>query len=101
MHTLMVLYRPPADRAAFNRHYEEVHLPLAQKLPGVRAARYSLDVAAGEGEPSFTAVFEADFDSAEDMGAALASPEGQAAQADIPNFATGGLEILHFPARTS
>jgi hypothetical protein len=35
------------------------------------------------------------------MAAALASPAGAAAQADIPNFATGGLEILHFPARTS
>ena len=101
MHTLMVLYRPPADREAFNRHYEHVHLPLAQKLPGVRAARYSLDAAAAEGNPAFTAVFEADFDSAEDMAAALASPAGAAAQADIPNFATGGLEILHFPARTS
>jgi uncharacterized protein (TIGR02118 family) len=97
----MVLYRPPADREAFNSYYERVHLPLAQKLPGVRAARYSLDVAAPEGAPAFTAVFEADFDSAEDMAAALASPEGAAAQADIPNFATGGLEILHFPARTS
>ncbi|MCU1619016.1 MAG: putative ethyl tert-butyl ether degradation protein [Modestobacter sp.] len=100
MHTLMVLYRPPADRAAFDRHYEQIHLPLARELPGVRAARYSLDVAA-EGDPAFTAVFEADFDSAEDMAAALASPAGAAAQADIPNFATGGLEILHFPARTS
>ncbi|MCW2617628.1 MAG: putative ethyl tert-butyl ether degradation protein [Modestobacter sp.] len=101
MHTLMVLYRPPADRAAFDRHYEQVHLPLARELPGVRAARYALDVAAAEGDPAFTAVFEADFDSAEDMAAALASPAGAAAQADIPNFATGGLEILHFPARTS
>jgi uncharacterized protein (TIGR02118 family) len=101
VHTLMVLYRPPADRAAFNQYYEQAHLPLAQKIPGIRAARYSLDVAAAEGDAAFTAVFEADFDSAEDMAAGLASPEGAAAQADVPNFATGGLEILHFPARRS
>ncbi|SFL79133.1 hypothetical protein [Geodermatophilus ruber] len=71
MHTPMAPYRPPADRAAFNRHCGQVHLPLAQKLPGVRAAHHSLDAA------------------------------GEAAGADIPNFATSGLEILHFPARAS
>jgi hypothetical protein len=38
--------------------------------------------------PAWIAPFEADVDRAEDMDAALASP-------------TGGLEILHFPARTS
>ena len=28
------------------------------------------------------------------MGAALASPEGQAASADVPNFATGGVTMF-------
>jgi hypothetical protein len=40
---------------------------------------------------------EAEFDDAEALGAALASPEGQAVVADIPNYATGGAVILNYP----
>ncbi|AII10863.1 EthD family reductase [Rhodococcus opacus] len=96
MHTLMVLYGQPTDPEAFRAYYRDTHLPIARKLPGVRAIRHTVDIAAAEGASPFVAIFEADFDSAEDMGAALASPEGAAAQADVPNFATGGVQILHF-----
>ncbi|PBC51930.1 ethyl tert-butyl ether degradation protein EthD [Rhodococcus sp. ACS1] len=96
MHTLMVLYGPPTDPEAFRTYYRDTHLPIARKLPGVRAIRHTVDVAAAEGDSPFAAIFEADFDSAEEMGAALASTEGAAAQADVPNFATGGVQILHF-----
>jgi uncharacterized protein (TIGR02118 family) len=34
------------------------------------------------------------FDSMEAIQAALTSPEGQAVVADLPNFATGGAEVL-------
>jgi uncharacterized protein (TIGR02118 family) len=38
------------------------------------------------------------FDSAEDLGAALASPEGEAVQADVPNYATNGAVVMTFAA---
>ncbi|AII10870.1 EthD family reductase [Rhodococcus opacus] len=101
MYTLMVLYGNTDQPQHFREYYENTHLPIARKLPGVRNTRLSLDISSAEGTSPYCAVFEADFDSAEDMGAALASPEGQAAQQDIPNFATGGVQILHFPARTA
>ena len=94
MTTLMVLYGPPSDPAAFRDHYETTHLPLAEALPGATAMRYSLDVAAAEGDSPYAAVFEADFADGAALDAALASPEGQAAQADVPAFATGGVTIL-------
>ncbi|QTI71229.1 EthD family reductase [Gordonia polyisoprenivorans] len=100
MHTLMVAYRHPDDPAAFRQYYADTHLPLAQKIPGVRASRYTLEVATADGSPApYFAVFEADFDSAKSMGEALESSAGQAAQADVANFASGGAEIMHFPAR--
>jgi hypothetical protein len=34
------------------------------------------------------------------MGAAFESPEGQAALADIPNYATGGAVALNYELRT-
>jgi uncharacterized protein (TIGR02118 family) len=44
MHKLLVLYHEPNDPAHFRKYYAETHLPLASKLPGLKASRYSFDV---------------------------------------------------------
>jgi uncharacterized protein (TIGR02118 family) len=41
-------------------------------------------------------VAELNFDSFEALAAGMASPQGQAAGADVPNFATGGVELYLF-----
>ncbi|WP_410565753.1 EthD family reductase [Amycolatopsis sp. cmx-4-61] len=97
MHRLTVLYPPPADEAHFREYYVRTHLPLAAKLPGLLQSQYSFDVAALRGESRYFAVFHADFESAETMAAALASEAGQAVSADVPNYATGGAELIHYP----
>ena len=99
MHRLLVLYPPPSDPDHFRSYYEDTHLPLAAKLPGLRAYRYSFDVAAGEGESPYYCVFEADFDDAAALSAARESPEGQAVRADVPNYATGGAVVLDYELR--
>jgi uncharacterized protein (TIGR02118 family) len=99
MHRLLVLYPPPSDPDHFRSYYEDTHLPLAAKLPGLRAYRYSFDVAAGEGESPYYCVFEADFDDAAALSAARESPEGQAVRADVPNYATGGAVVLNYELR--
>src|ERR1700754_2687689 len=33
---LTVLYNHPEDTSTFDRHYDEVHVPLAEKMPGLR-----------------------------------------------------------------
>ena len=55
MHRLLVLYPPPTDPDDFRSYYEDTHLPLAAKLPGLRGYRYSFDVAAAEGESRISA----------------------------------------------
>src|SRR6478735_4061934 len=60
MHTLMVLYGEPTDPEKFREYYQHTHLQIARKLPGVRATRHSINLAAAEGESPFIAVFEAD-----------------------------------------
>lgn len=35
MARMVVVYKTPKDRAAFDRHYFEVHAPLAKNLPGL------------------------------------------------------------------
>lgn len=94
---MLVLYPPPTDPQAFRAYYEATHLPLVAKLPGLRAMRHSFEVSAGPGESPYFAVFEAEFDSAEAMAAALGSPEGQAVAADVPNYASGGAVVLNYP----
>ena len=99
MHRLIVLYPPPADPDHFRSHYEDTHVKLVAKMPGLRGYRYGFDVAAAEGESPYFCVFEADFDDAAAMNAARASSEGQAVRADVPNYATGGAVVLDYELR--
>ncbi|WP_370627768.1 EthD family reductase [Nocardia brasiliensis] len=69
MYRLTVLYPPPADADHFTSYYLSTHLPLAAKLPGLQSMRYSLEVAAVDGESPYFAVWEAEFDSLAAMGA--------------------------------
>ncbi|MEX5237619.1 EthD family reductase [Kocuria arenosa] len=97
MHKLMVLYPEPQDRTAFEQYYTSTHLPLVEQLPEMLDWRYSLNVAAAEDTSPYFAVFEADFPDGEAMGRALASDAGAAVQNDVPNYATGGAIVLHYP----
>lgn len=96
MHKLIVLYPEPTDRAAFEAYYRSVHLPLCQKLPGVQSISISLGIAP-PGEAPYFAVFEATFQDGAALGAAMSSPEGQAVEADVANYATGGATVLTYP----
>ncbi len=96
-HKLVVLYDVPTDPAHFRAYYESTHLPLAARLPGLRASRHSFDVKGMGGPAPFFCVFEAEFDSEADMVAAFRSPEGRAVAADVPNYATGAVRMLHYP----
>ncbi|BCW35922.1 ethyl tert-butyl ether degradation protein EthD [Arthrobacter sp. StoSoilA2] len=98
MHKLIVLYPEPADRGAFIEYYESIHLPLAMKLPGLRSWRYSTNISPDpEGRPTpYFAIFEAEFNDVAELQAAMASPEGQAVAADVPNYATGGALVLDY-----
>ena len=97
MHRLTVLYPPPADEAHFRDYYVSTHLPLVAKMPGLLQAQYSFDVASLGGGSKYFAVFHADFESAETMAAARGSEAGKAVAADVPNYASGGAEVIHYP----
>jgi uncharacterized protein (TIGR02118 family) len=97
VHRVLVLYLPPKDPQASREYFENTHIPLAAKMPGQRSMRYSFEVAAADGESPYFGVMEAEFDDVEALGAAMASPEGQAVVADIPNYATGGRRRLELP----
>ena len=99
MHRLLVLYPPPTDPDHFRSYYEDTHLKLVEKMPGLLAYRYGFNVAARERDSPYFCVFEAEFDDAAAMNAALESPPGQAALADIPKYASGGAVPLNYELR--
>ena len=92
----MVLYPTPKDPAHFRKYYEEIHVALANQLPGLISCRYSYAVE-GIGAPSpYFCIWEGEFASGAAMGAAMQSPIGQKVVADVANYATGGFMVLHY-----
>jgi uncharacterized protein (TIGR02118 family) len=100
MAQLLVLYNQPADSAAFDRYYFETHVPIAKKVPGLRSyVVSSAKPAMMAGSVSSHLIAELEFDSMDSLQAAMASPEGQAAAADVANFAQAGVTLLVFDTR--
>ena len=96
MHKLLVTYNEPKDPAHFRKYYVETHLPLAAKLPGVKSSCYSFDAKPlGPGKAPFC-IFEAEFADEAALMNALQSKEGQAVAGDVPNYASGGVSMVHF-----
>jgi uncharacterized protein (TIGR02118 family) len=72
---------------AFARYTQEQHLSLVTQLPGLRRLVVNRVLPDPNGPPpAYDAIAEDWFDDLAAMGAAFASPEGQAVLADAPNF---------------
>lgn len=98
MTKLLVIYRKPKDAAAFDAYYAATHIPLAQKIPGLKRYEVSKGAVAAPGGGASDAhlVATLHFASMADLNAALGSAEGKAAAGDLANFADGGAELLVF-----
>ena len=72
----VVMYDTPSDVDAFERHYQEVHIPLAKQYPGLRRYTRSHQPAAVIGEPCYMVVM-LDWDDITALQAALASEIGR------------------------
>lgn len=93
---LQVLYGHPKDPAEFDRYYRDVHIPLARQLRGLRKWTVGKVLGTPDGSPSpYYYVADLYMDSREDFEQLLQSPEGQAAVADVPNYATGGVQFIY------
>jgi uncharacterized protein (TIGR02118 family) len=97
MARLLVLYKTPVDPKAFDAYYFDSHVPLAKKIPGLRKYEVSKGAVATPAGPSGVHLVATLF--FDDMAAiqnAFASPEGQAAAADVATFASGGVDMYVF-----
>jgi uncharacterized protein (TIGR02118 family) len=91
------MYGMPKDPGAFDKYYFETHVPIAKKIPGLRkyeVSRGPVDTPAGPSRYHLIATLH--FDDLTAVQLAFASPQGQAAAADVATFATGGAEMTFF-----
>jgi len=100
MARLVVMYKTPKDADAFDRHYFDVHVPLAKKIPGLRKYEISQGpVVTPTGPSGFYLIATLYFDDMAAIQGAFASPEGQAAAADVQTFTTDPPRMLLFDSR--
>lgn len=93
MKKMIVLYKSPKDPDAFMAYYNNTHLPLVAKIPGlVRSEVTRLDrTLMGDG---FFLMAEMFFADSESFKAAMKSPENAATGADLANFADGLATVM-------
>ena len=97
MARMVVIYRTPKDVEAFDRHYFEIHVPLAKKIPGLR--KYEISdgpIATPVGTSDVYLIGTLHFDDLAAIQTAFASPEGQAAGADRRRFAPDDADLQMF-----
>jgi uncharacterized protein (TIGR02118 family) len=102
MARMVVIYQTPKDVEAFDRHYFEIHVPLAKKIPGLR--KYEISdgpIATPIGACKIHRIGTLYFDDLAGIEKAFASPEGQAAGADRRLFAPdeSGVQMFLFDNR--
>jgi len=94
MSKMLVIYRKPADPAAFDNHYFSTHVPLAKQLPGLRNYQVSRGPIAGRmttDAPYMIATLH--FDSVAAIRAAFATEAGKACAADRRLFAPDDADL--------
>ena len=86
---MVVIYKTPKDTVAFDRHYHEVHVPLAKQLPGLRKYEVSKGPIVALANASATHLIATlHFESLAAIKAAFASDCGRACAADRKELAS-------------
>lgn len=92
---LVVTYGHPEDPAAFEKYYFETHLGLAAQIKGVQKVELTKFIGTPDGsDPSKYRMAEVYFNTVEDLQKHMGEPEGQTTVNDIPNFASGGVDVM-------
>lgn len=92
---LVAIYKKPENVEEFDQHYNEVHAPLAAKMPGLVKLEVNQVYGGPTGESNLHLIAEMFFETKEALQNALASAEGRAAGKDLMGFA-GKIVSMHF-----
>ena len=84
---LIALYKKPADVAAFEQHYAHIHIPLVERIPGIRKTEWTRFLASPQGEAPYYMMYEMYFDDMDTYRTAMKSEENKVAGQDLMSFA--------------
>ncbi|PYE15915.1 uncharacterized protein (TIGR02118 family) [Williamsia limnetica] len=91
---LAVCYGTPKDPSAFDEHYVNVHVPLADKVPGLTDYTWGKVASVDGSVPPYYAIANLCFPDEAALKAGMASDEMKAAGKDLRNFADGGVTMF-------
>ena len=91
---LIALYKKPANVDAFEQHCAQVHIPLVEKIPGIRKTEWTRFLASPQGEAPYYMMYEMYFDNMAAYQVAMQSAENKAAAQDLMTFAGGLVTLL-------
>lgn len=91
---LVALFSHPANVQAFNKHFDEVHLPLIQRVPGLARIELARVTGGPRGVSPYHMIVELFWNSAADMQASIATAEMREVGRDARAFA-GHLLSMH------
>ena len=93
---VVAMYRKPKDTKDFDEKYFGTHVPLTNKLPGLKKVEISKVTSSSvPGDDEWYLVADLYFDTKEDMDKAMSSPEAKEARANIRSFAGDLLYVLN------
>ena len=90
---LVILFRQPADEAAFEARYNQ-NLSLMEKLPAIRRRQACIVFGSPAGKSPYHRILELYFDDLDALDHALRSEEGRAAGSDLMQFAGRDAELI-------
>jgi uncharacterized protein (TIGR02118 family) len=94
---MVVIYNTPKDPAAFDKHYLDIHVPLAKRLAGLRKYEASRGpVTTVSGGFAVHMIVTLHFDDLAAIQKAFASPEGRACAVDRAIFAPDEADFRMF-----
>lgn len=92
---ITILYGKPVDHEAFERHYNDVHLPLAGRIEGIKRIEAATALGTPTGDaPPYHRIVELYFDDMNALQTVMSTPAAAAVNADMPHFATGGVTVF-------
>ncbi|HVT59700.1 MAG TPA: EthD family reductase [Thermoanaerobaculia bacterium] len=92
---LIVMYPPPVDVEAFERVYQQEHVPMAvEKLAGKTKLVATRITASPQGKPAFYRIAEIHFPNPAALQACAASAGGKETLAHAAKISTGGPPVI-------
>lgn len=92
---MIVMYPQPTDVEAFEKRYQDEHVPMAvEKLAGKTKLVATKVLGAPSGTPAFYRIAEVHFPSMDALNACAASPGGQETLAHAGAISSGGPPVV-------